>query len=378
MGQTFGTVTTLVLLLACACESACGQGSQPSTTSATNSGPQTSNSQGPTTPVVAAAPRFDVHEWGLLDVSFAAAPPAANGQSALVALSPAQLRGRPPAQFLDDAPAVARKPVIYFHSEGQAPFSATVTVRLGSNDRFVEWFPDGPRVASQGETARVWSATVGATSCSGENPSAEELSRCGAASQDCELVQLGTYKTNDSRCIVHEGREYNNLFYRADINTATLPFGFTYSSNRKLRVENATTADLTGAMIVRRAGTFAIVPQPTAGNSVEVATLRASASDARAALATLLSESGLTAEEIRVFAAAWDNELFGAADAAAPARTPHAPSARRGSIYSPPVAPLSYVLFRLPASAVDSVSRLDISPRPDNVRRFIVVRAQLP
>ncbi len=296
----------------------------------------------------AAAPVFDVHEWGLVDV----APTAA-----------ALLAGPPGGPTNWDAPR--RKPVLYFHldpSTESLEAEVTVTVPAGA---FVEHFPAG-EVGADARSLAWRPLRVRAEGCHVTGAPTRDMPACQTSDGQCEAAEVATYEAADASCIAFGDAAYNHLFYRANGPPPTLPFDVAESGN-DLVVTHARAADFAGPILYVQNAVgdvrVSVVAAPAMGASATLAPpTETDVTGALAAIRAAMRDAGLTPNEIEAFDRAWDNDLFGRAGA-------REVPARRAS-----AGPQDYLLFPMPASLLDGTSHVSITPAPRALRRFILVR----
>jgi hypothetical protein len=154
----------------------------------------------------------------------------------------------------------------------------------------------------------------------------------------------------------------NNLFYRANERAPLLPFEVSITSET-VEVTHARATDLVGPIVYLHddGQVFAsVTPPPAIGRHVSLSRPTGSVDAAKDAIDRAMAESGLTEEERDAFDRAWEASLYG----------------RGVAKKSPKTQPalVDYILFVVPASLVDGVSTISISPAPKAIKRFILVR----
>lgn len=296
----------------------------------------------------AAAPgRYEVHEWGLVDVT-------RDGHAELAA-GP----GRNP-QPVSNPRMQTRKPVLYFHLlEGEVDLGVTATMGYGA---MLETFPGAPPSGR----AASWALRVVDRACAPVAYPSRQSPRCqGVSDGYCEAAELRAYEASDASCLVVDGVDYNYLFYRGGGQGLTLPVQVEGDRTAPV-LRNTGSAPIGFAMYVvaprpRRSDrsargrtplrlfTFeALSPGQAHPVGEEVSALVA-LQRVRAELARL----GLTEPEVRAFLNAWERPVF---------RAPNVGEA---------------VVYLLPPSAVEAVSTLAFDPPPESVKRAMMVRVEL-
>ena len=331
----------------------CGGGSSGGPGGATQSGSSTAvgeqgGGQPVGQPIAPPTAVFDVHEWGLMEVSAAATR---------------LLAGPPSGPTNWNAPR--RKPVLYFHlADGTRTVDASVSVTVPSG-AFVEHFPPGD--LSGENRALAWPGVrVRRGSCHVTGAPAREAPACATPDGLCEAAELATYETADASCVEFRNAAFNHLFYRANGVPPPLPFDVTVQGNQ-LSILHARAADLVGPILyvhnANGAVTVATIAPPALGQAVIAPPPTGTdIAGAQQVLRAAMQQVGLTADEIGAFDRAWDNDLFGRGAA-------RDLSARRAS-----VGPQDYLLFAMPASLIDGASHVTVTPAPRALRRFLLVR----
>lgn len=299
-------------------------------------------------PAPVPAPEFDVHEWGLVDVS----------------TTGAQLVAGPPGGPTDwNAPR--RKPVLYFHlAEGAAALDATVTVSVPSPG-VAERFPAG-ELSTDARTL-TWSGLhVRPEACPVTGAPTIASAACRTVDDVCEATELATYETADAACLVKDGSSFNHLFYRANGPPPPLPFEVTIQGSA-LSIRHVRAADVVGPILYVHnddgAVTVATIPVPAIGQAVAPPPPTGNdIAGAQRSLDAAMREVGLTVAEIGAFDRAWASDLFGRG----------ASRDMPGRRASP--GPVDYLLFVMPASLVDGASHVVVTPPPRNLKRFLLVR----
>jgi len=294
-----------------------------------------------TTPIV-----FDVHEWGLLDVTS----------------SSARLLAGPAARTAHNAPV--RKPVVYFHlADGSAPGDVTLRVDVPATSKFMEAFPVGD---SLDQKTLTWAGLhLRREACHVVGAPTRDLPACKTPDGLCEAADVATYEAADASCVGFGNGSFNHLLYRANGALPSLPFEVT-ASGANIDITHARASDTLGSIVyVHNDGGVAsatILAVPAVGQLVTAIPPKESdVSKAQAELDRVMHESGLTEAEVAAFDRAWATDLLGG-----PAReTP----TRRAA-----VAPDDYLLFAMPVSLIEGVSTLSVTPPPRAVRRFMLVR----
>lgn len=312
---------------------------------------RTGSPRAPQSNAVGGAPTFDVHEWGLIDVSSRGAH---------------LLAGPPSGPTNWNAPR--KKPVVYFHlAPGSPAFQASVRVDVPAPG-IIEQFPRG--TLSPDGTSLSWSPLrVRPEGCHVTGaPTKESPAGCGTPDGICEAAEVARYEAIDASCVDFGGGAFNHLFYRADGPAPSLPFEVSIE-NGQLIIAHTRAADTVGGIVyVHNDGGAVSVSQlaaPALGQSVRAAA--PSGGDvgaARRAIDAAMAETGLTRDEIGAFDRAWTNDLFGDA-------------AGKDVAKKAAAAPEDYLLFAMPASLIDGASRLTIQPAARSVRRFLLVRLRV-
>jgi hypothetical protein len=300
----------------------------------------------------AVPPVFDVHEWGLLDVTNTSA----------------RMLAGPSSRPVPNAPV--RKPVVYFHlADGSRAGDVTARVSIPASSTFMEAFPSA---ATPDPTTLAWAGLhLRAEPCHVVGAPTRDLPACKTQDGLCEAADIATYEAADASCVDFAGASYNHLLYRANGVPPKLPFEVT-SDGSAIVVLHARASDTLGAIVYvhNDAGVAleAVVPVPPLGQSVRLAPPTDSdTTKAASELDRAMKDSGLTSEEIAAFDRAWATNLFGAGAGAA-----RESPARRGA-----AAPDDYLLFAMPVSLIEGVSTLSFTPAPRAVRRFLLVRVHV-
>lgn len=342
------------LLLAIATSSAALFGcASPAVTSQVTTAPVEA-APAPTSSAVASAaspagpPKFEVHEWGLVDIV---------GHEARLLAGPHGTTPRAPARPL-------RKPVLYFHLlDGTPSVDAVVKVSVPSPG-VAEYFPPSG-LLTNGRKELTWAGLhVRKGAC---HYHLARQTTCSTA-DGCETAELPNYETDDSACIEAGNEGFNLLFYRGSIGAeVALPFEI-LDGGKSLKISRRGAADVVGPIIyARETGgetLLGVHEPPEVGQSIEVAppTERDTVVAARA-LDQAMREVGLSSGEAAAFNRAWSAELFGLAQGQKVVRRD--------------LQDRDVLLFVLPASMLDAVATLTIEPPPAAVKRFILVRYTL-
>lgn len=293
---------------------------------------------------------YEVHEWGLVDVS---------AQGIEVAAGP----GRPSEP---DVPMPVRKPVLYFHRDGTEPLEVTVTVRL-PHGRLLEHWPLGEATASE---LRWRGVRVGAEGCGPSREAAPERDRsparamprrvaCRSEDGICELPELPRYVSDDADCLDVGGVPARLLFYRGSATAVSLPLSLRAGPGLGVVVQGASpTASSVGTLMrIRRTSSsdvrIARAEAPTAGATALLAKpeQRVDVARERRLLAEALEARGLSPGEARAFVGAWSASLFEGEGPSTDA-----------------------VVYVLPEADVASVAELGLTPAPRAIRRVMMVR----
>ena len=329
------------------------------TTGASLDGPSPTDDPAATEPARAA---YALHEWGLIDVfadgrfELAAGP----GQPTTRPWTPTD-RQRPPSIQVD-RPQV-RKPVLYAHLlEGQQAVQFSLTVALTGGELF-EHFPPAQATPDGVQWVDV---AVSPGPCVGQvsYPGREDPPCQGIPDDYCEVAELANYEAPDADCLTFGGQRLNHLFYRGAGNRPELPLEVAVGPGGDLRVTSV--GPVVPGSLVRVSATpnrsFSIsAAAPAAGQSVVVPTAtrqnRSREPDAINAFFEEPGRQGLTDGEAAAFRRAWESELFGGG-----ARRPHLRDA---------------LLCWMPMEGIDALAHLELTPRPEVVRRVMLVRVEL-
>lgn len=296
---------------------------------------------------------FEVHEWGLLDV---------DGPSTAVRTLDVPAIERPPMNV--------KKPILYFHlgaGASRAVVDVSVTVPSEDGGRVVEHFPAGT-VDAAGSSVR-WSKVELRKGACGTRAPSKEPSGCDTPDGICEVWELEKYVTSDASCLEVAGQQVNHLFYRAREKTPTLPFEVTELAGGKLQIAHTKAADVIGPVVYVHdapgASTVSVLAAPPLGASITAdPPTTTDASSAARAIDAAMHEANLSDEEIAAFNRAWQGSLYG--DTAPNKKMPVAPKTQP--------APQDYLLFVVPLSLAEGISRISITPPPRALRRFLLVR----
>ncbi len=331
--------------------------------------------------VVAPAPLYEVHEWGLVDVPLAMVPAelaAGPGREETLADStmpppsepvppppPARPPHRPPVRppVIVPPPVSVRKPVVYVHlAAGTTELRFDLDVHLPGGGSVIEHWPEG---SGTGDLLR-W-AGVTASACT-TPPAVPAFGRaCDTADGYCERHDLPIYVADHVACLEVAGTRAPFLFYRGSSPLDALPLRYVAASRGAIEV-TYTSAPPIARRVLRFArtpsglrvaeaeipldgGTFSI-PEPSA--PADRSALEASARE------DLLAH-GLSAPEAEAFVRAWSGELF------------DTPAARAA-----PVVLDAYLLYWAPRDAVERMAELTFSPVPSAVHRALLARVELP
>lgn len=311
------TTRTRVALTCAGLFAACGGKQNPSPVASET--PMASATPATASPANALAPasanpstpaNYEVHEWGLLQIH----ADIQNGQPT-EGLPMTVLAG--PRQRSEDSPEppheelLLDKPVLYFHLLEETPITVDVAVGLAGTE-VVEHYPPASGAAAQLRWARVHLRPEPCTSP--HFPSAPvDVLPSGPVPEIYELVH---YQTEDGACLVYSGIEYDHLFYRLAGEAPALPLDLGRTAGNRVRVRwTQAGVDMGAAFRVRRqnGSLFASEVIPFLGSQVELPRPNSSShiESARGWFAQVAGAIGLSADEVRVFARAWDDELFG-------------------------------------------------------------------
>ncbi|WP_236604464.1 hypothetical protein [Sandaracinus amylolyticus] len=325
-----------------------------------------------------------VHEWGVIDVR------ADRGPLGELALSGVPGRGVPRDELMRDVPVPLglsptptptpprppvgrpRAPLLYVHlPPGHAPIDLSVRVELPGGTIEEHW----PLTSDHDERTQWvrWRATARTESCTGSSYPAPGEAPCDQALRFyCEASELRRYEASDAACLEVDGRDFNHLFYRGAL-PARLPLQITRAEDGTLRVHHAGESALPGRLVlVHReddpsATRVRVIDVPAPGATISVTTPDAAIDPARDAIYGALRESfALTDAEVAAFRAAWDVSFFGGARA-------EIEGLRRQAF----VPPIDSLFYWLPEREVERIAPLAIEPRPEHVRRAMLIRVDL-
>lgn len=308
-------------------------------------------------PVEEQAPRYALHEWGLLQVTRGEGTALLRtGAGSFPAPRPTPVA----VPTIMNRPAAARAPVVYAHllDDGPVAFELRVQQRSGT---IVEHYP-----AVGTENGRVeWSVRARAGSCDPEAYPTVEDPRCETPDGLCELAELERYETADGACLEVEGKTFDHLFYRGELPEVELPVGVALEGEELVvRGEAGSVLQLSRNGAAVRTAVFEISPE---GVRVPRRPSEGDAAEGQAWIDRVLTARGLTDNERAAFRRAWDRYLFGGEGEGEPVQTDPASGAHR------PVR--DGLLYVLPDSG--AVSSLEATPPPAEVRRAIVVLVDL-
>lgn len=343
---------------------------------------------------------YEVHEWGLLRAGVgdvlevgAISPP---GTTELL---------------------VVDKPVLYFHATAPVHLERVRVEAVGGSVR-EHW----PLTTSEAFPSSIeWSdftldatEAAGGDRCAGAFPSASEPPCSDLPGGElCESLELGTVISPSATCLQSGATRLPFLFYRSRTATFAPPLRVRALSSGELQLTNNGDAPIPGWIVrIRRNGgqvrTIAVSAPGahatiTIGSDFENAVTPTSAvpmvndediepvSDSlalpgnqepgRRAVRMTLSEIGLDAGEIDAFLRAWDGALFGARMVPLVDLPRRNASDRRGTLDGIPIDVLTddqttmtdSILYFLPETACDGVSRLTFTPAPTRVVRALAL-----
>lgn len=342
---------------------------------------------------------YEVHEWGLLRA-------AAGDLLEVGAISPA-------GSF---EPMAVDKPVLYFHAAAPVQIERVRVDAVGGTIRehwpltTAEPFP--PSIEWIGLMLDAAQA-AGGDRCSGAFPAASERPCSGLPSgEQCESLELGTVVSRSARCLRSGAIHLPFLFYRSRTSSFTPPLRVSALPSGELRLTNDGDAPIPGWIVrMRRNGgqvrTIA-APAPgaretiTIGNDFENAAvptspelmddevmagtsdqpaLPGSREPGRRALRMTLAEIGLDSGEIDAFLRAWGGALFGDRMVNLVDLPNRNVGDRRGSNDGVPTDVLTNdrtmladsILYFLPETACEGVSRLSFRPAPTRTVRALAI-----
>lgn len=323
------------------------------------SAPSALGSDGASSAEIVAAPTFELHEWGVVDVPFSGPVEIAAGAGA------------------PSRPMAVRKPVVYVHLlDGVTETSFSVRVGLGGS--FVEHDPPGTLA---GNVLEWPSITARATHCAPHVPTGP----CGAPDGVCEVAELARYDAPSAACLDVGGVQSSLLFYRGQAASVSLPLSATRAADGSVTATASATFYGTPGGLVRLssgmdpswpAGRVVVsrVEAPGYGGSVTipVGTETITRADGIAELTRAIVALGLTDDEAAAFTAAWADELFGPD----PSGARDAPLRGRAAPVLGPRLP-DVLLYFLPYPTLDTISSLDATPWPRAFHRAMLVRVDL-
>ncbi|MEM9070442.1 MAG: hypothetical protein AAGE52_18195 [Myxococcota bacterium] len=343
-------------------------------------------------------PRFDVHEWGLLDV-------ALDGTLRELSAGPGQA-----GRVADLGIRGYGKPVLYFHTgEKTDGVDVQVEVSLGEGLSLAERFPDG----EVEERSVRWNVRVASEPCAAERTYPDAASeRCQqVADRYCETAELGDYETSDAACLRSGDTEVPLLFYRGgdgEGEPATMPLEVQRNPDGSIQVTNRGTAEPIGQLwrVVRYGRRAVAVDWPAPGETVTIPAPTQEIDDAAHEMfARDLEAHGLTEQEQAAFDRAWHEVVWGPRPA--PVDEDGSLGLRGtgrggGGVGGPPIglgnpgtigrgglgygrgygrfvhgAKRDALLYWLPADAFDEIATLSFEPEAATVRRATLVRVDL-
>jgi hypothetical protein len=319
--------------------------------SATPSEPSPSPTPTTLTPVTPPAPepppppapaRYEIHEWGVLDVPVAGAAELAAGPGRPLGT----VGGGGTIPTITIRPASARKPVLYVHLlDGLDHLDVSILVRMGG--RVMEHWPPTTPV----DGGLRWDhVTARAGACTAASYPTRTDERCRHVEDGyCELADLADYVTPDGACLTVGGVETDHLFYRGEISDFALPLEPPAPGARTFRVLRP--ASLSGRLVHVRRGRVAMLEAPPDTSPIALGTPTEPADRGREQLRTEMRAIGLTEPEIAAFGRAWDRALFPPGEEA--------------------------LLYWLSPDELRSITALHATPAPAAVRRAILVRQAL-
>jgi hypothetical protein len=349
---------------------ACGERARPPAEGATAS--------------AAEAPRFELHEWGLIgydalaeDARFAAA----------VSGGARRARAAARADRIGDGFGSGGKPVLYVHTDAR-DLQVRVRVQIPGGE-IVEHLP---RAAHVDGTTVTWPPVRASR---GACPTTERVGlddpHCrGLPDGYCEGVENPEFDTADAACLqTPDGARHNHLFYRGAVPIAGLPLRFARASGGDgVEVAAQGAVPVSGKLLVVRLvpghgdpHVVELVPPAPGAGPVTLPTdgPARSCDDARAALRDGLRERGLTGPEAEAFLRAWGASLFGGEDAPGGGGSDGTAAASAGAAHpSRALAPSPYAAYYfLPEAALAERLPLDVEPAPARLARAMLVKADL-
>ncbi|MAC29485.1 MAG: hypothetical protein CMN31_13410 [Sandaracinus sp.] len=349
-------------------------------------------------------PPFEVHEWGLLDVSASKVALRAGPGVRTVSIGGTPLLGTHGTIGHGGGTGIGHgvglgKPVLYVHlGEGVDELALSVDVHLAAGLPLAEHWPP---VGASGDTVG-WEVVARAGACEATPYPAEDAAPCSEL-DFCEAAELASYHAEGAACLEVGEHRAPLLFYRAAAGTPSggelapppLPLEVAREDDGSVRVRRSDAASETRGALWRITahGAEARVLRAEWPAPGEEVTLPApsDAEAAGAARAALLREDlvahGLTAAEAAAFREAWEASMFGAAEGDEGEGDEAAGEAAAGRgglgggvlgqlLAGPWVSDALY--YWLPEAGHDAVARLAIEPAPTAVRRAVLIRVAVP
>lgn len=269
---------------------------------------------------------YEVHEWGLIAASTAA-------ESARAVTSPLTVGGGILGQLGNGGGVLhgtggIGKPVLYFHlDEGTDALDLSVSLRA-TGGQVLEHFPAG--VLSEENAALRWpSVRVTRGACRGTYPALTDPA-CRTSDGLCEAAEVAAYESATADCVQVGEQRGGVLLYRTGPSTARLPLAVTVDAVGQVSVRRA--APLVEGQLPREVGWVMRITRGDSRALTRVQVVRlgadgtgvvpvvaeggAGADVGHAHLRDALGEAGLDDAERDAFLTAWNDALFGEAEAA--------------------------------------------------------------
>lgn len=301
------------------------------------------------------AGNFEVHEWGLFQVHTAGEDVATTEGLAAGVLAGPERTLRNQAEALEGT-MLLEKPVLYFHLHQESPVTVDVAVSMVGSE-VVEHYPPADVQAARVRWQRV---QLRPNNCDSPHFPMVHHDRDEMAGGDApEINELVHYATADGACLDYHGIEYDHLFYRLAGRSPQLPLQVVRTPDGAVQIRWLQPGvDMGAAFRVRRRDgvLFSGEVIPFMADQVELP--RPDSHEhtvaARTWFGRVAGAIGLSEDEVRVFAAAWDDELF----------------ADEGD-------DRDSVVFFLPPDLVQTIVPLEVTPTPARTVRVMALRILL-
>lgn len=285
---------------------------------------------------------FEVHEWGVIDLTRDAPIELAAGP------------GHPPQEVARPV----RKPVLYFHVDAGAPPQDVSVQAFLPRGVMREAWPAGELTR-----AGIHWARLRVTACPTPPPSiATQMGALRASGWPTgdgfnEVFELGSYETSDAACLISGDTVARLLFYRGTVAPQTLPLSIVRETDGRLALR-ANVPSAGGVYLSGGDGRGLVLSWPRAGTTVplpEKLTESWEGAQLAAALRREIIGRGLTGPEANAFMEAWTAPFFGASSAA----------------------PIPAIIYVMPEDTVAEIAKLTITPPPRALKRVMVVRHEV-